>query len=290
MSKPKGCTNLTAAQRATYVKLIAKQAESELTEREIGTLDHYVKKMERYADPELSSIGQSYLLKRYAFEKYRKRTAAIGLQRASVEKGTAMEAEAIQLLEEINKTAYIRPQESSKNEFLLGKCDAIDPKKEEIVETKVLWSMDTFMGNYKKLPIKIWYQVQGYMDVYNLKRAQVYYVIMNTPVHLLERERARIWQKYLFGEIDREKYEEENERFDLAYTYNTIPAKRRIINFEVDYCAAIFPKVYRRVERGRLWLAEHEKKHMASKKIITLAEEYINFVEATEEDNTEPNP
>ena len=290
MSKPKGCTNLTPAQRERYQKLLIKMTDGPLSEKDQATLEVYIKKMERWNDPELSSVAQAYLLKRYAFEKYRKRTAAIGVQRAHVAKGTELEGEALELLQEIHKTTFEIPTESSQNDYLLGRCDAIDRHKEEIIETKILWSMDTYMGNYKKLPVKVWYQVQGYMDVYNLKRAQVYYVILNTPVHLLERERARIWQKYQFGEIDKEKYDEENERFDLAYTCNTIPKKCRIINFEVNYCPEIFPAIYRRVERSRLWLADQEVRHMNAKKVVILNEDYLNIAPTIEENSAEYNP
>jgi hypothetical protein len=290
MSKPKNCTNLNPSQRSRYEKLVAKMADEALTDKEASTFDVFSKKISRFNDPELSAVAIKYLLRRYAFEKYRKRTAAIGVMRATIAKGTELESEAIQLVEELHDSKFEIPTESSRNNYLLGRCDAIDRSRSEIIETKVIWSMDTFMSNYKQLPTKVWYQVQGYMDIYQLRKAQVYYVILNTPIHLLERERAKIWEKYQYGEIDKEKYLEENERFDLAYTVNTIPKKRRFINFEVNYCPEVFSKIYRRVELARIWLAGQEVNHMNAKKIIISNEDYLNIAPTIEENSSEYNP
>lgn len=287
MSNPKSCTDLTPSQRSKLDKLILKSATEILTEKEAETVVFFQKKIARFSDPELSSVAIKYLLRRYAFEKYRKKTAAIGPQRSSIAKGTELEGEAIQFIQELHGTKLEIPENSTGNEFLFGKCDAIDRSRKEIIEAKVIWSMDTYMSNYRQLPKKVWYQVQGYMDIHQLERAQVYYVILNTPAHLLERERAKFWEKYQYGEIDKEKYLEESERFDLAYTINTIPKKRRFINFEVNYCPELFPKVYRRIEKARDWLAEQERRHMNAKKIIVLNEEYLNIGSSIEENNTE---
>lgn len=270
---------------------MAKIAANEpLSDKDKETLEVHNAKMARFYDPELSSVAEAYLLKRYAFDKYRKRTAAIGPQRSFIAKGTELESDAIELIEKLRKTTFEKPSESISNDFLLGKCDAIDRGKGEIIETKVLWSMDTYMGNYKKLPTKVWYQVQGYMDIYQLQKASVYYVILNTPPHLLEREFSRIWQRYQHGEINKEKYLEENERFDLAYSCTHIPAKRRVIHFEINYCHEVFPQIYRRVERSRLWLADQEVKHMNAKKVVVLNEDYLNIAEPTEENSTQSDP
>ena len=284
MSKPPKARDLTPKNRDDYNKLILKD---ELTDAEKKRLDFYVKKIEYFNDPDLSKTAIKHLMKRYAWDRYNNKIAATGTSRSPVAKGNQLEDEAIEMLSVFDKAKYKKITESRRNEYLLGCCDIFCSEQNKIIDVKTVWNINTFLPHLTDpLDKKYWYQMQGYLEVYNVPYGEVCYVLLNTPPHLIERERAKYTEKYVFGEIDRERYDEEMEKLDMAFSYDKIPAKRRIIRFVVDRYPEIMPVIYRRVERCRDWLNEFERKHVLTKKIITLPEIYAK----QQEDNPEPDP
>lgn len=283
LKNPKGCTNLTAKQRIIYDKLIAK--DGVFDEKEENTFKHYTDKINRFNDPELSQSAIKYLIKRYAWEKYNKKTAATGFMRSPAAKGNELEDEAVIMLSELDKVKYIKPEVSTSNNFILGKCDILCPEQNKIVDIKTAWNINTFLPCLTtQLSRQYWFQMQGYLEIYNADYGEVCFMLLNTPIHLVERERAKYTEKYVFGEINRERYDEEMEKLDLAFNYNKIPEKRRVIRYIINRCPEILPRIYQRVKRCREWLNHFEKVHLTNKRIVTLAEQFIN---AAKEDNTE---
>lgn len=285
LSRPKFCTDLTKSQKETYDKLVSMAALEELDDKGIERLLKLTTKKERYNNPELSQTCIKYLLKRYAWEKYNKKSAALSSGYSTVNKGNQLEDEGAELLSKHHKVKYIKPNSSCQNEYILGRCDLHTENKKVIVDIKTSWSIYSFLPNQVvKLDKRYWLQMQGYLDIYNADYGKVCYVLLNTPPHLVERERAKYTEKYVFGEITKERYEEEIEKFDLSFSYDKIPLKRRIIEFEVKRCPEIFPIIYKRVEKCREWMNEFERLHLSSKKILTLAEHYVG---EPKEDNIE---
>lgn len=286
MTRPVRCTDLTKAQAEKYPKLLLKE---ERTEKENQTLAVLTKKRERFLDPELSETAKKYLIRRYATDKYNKRRAVSGLQKPAVYKGTSLEDEAMQLLSKLHKIDYCRPKEPISNDFLLGKCDILCEEHKKIVEMKISWSADSFFPYlYTGLPASVWYQTQGYLELYNLDYAEVCYILVNTPKHLIDQDIANTFKRYTFGEISKEQFDLKIERAAAFYNYDNIPIKRRVITFEVHRTPEIISAIRRKVDLGRQWLNEFERKHMDGKKIITLPEEYTNV--QSEESNIESNP
>jgi len=131
-------------------------------------------------------------------------------------------------------------------------------------------------------------QMQAYLELYNLEFGEVCWVLLNTPPFLLERERTKFTEKYMTGEIDAEKFEENMERLDLNYDYSIIPNKRKIITFTVTRERGFMEKVYQKVKKCREYMAEFDKIHSDNKKIITLSEKYAaNFQEDNPESDTD---
>ncbi len=272
MTRPKGCTDLTTAQRAVYQKLSVKP---ELTEKEIETLNVLNAKIQRFNDPELSEAAKKYLIRRYSWEKYNRGTLPSEQKSSFVIKGNELEAEGINILRLRDNTDYEKPCDFVYNDFIFGRCDIVSKEKRRVIDVKVSWSIHSFLPNHiTKLSSKYWWQMQGYLDLYDADVAHVCYILLNTPAHLLERERARHTEKYLFGEIDCEKYEDEMEKCDLCYNYSKIPKKRKIITFEVEREPELMKKVYQKVEKCRLWLSEFDRLHSSNKKIITSVADY----------------
>lgn len=285
MSRPKPCRNLTVRQRSDYEKL---KSATDLSEKDQQKLDHLLAKMAYYEDPVLSQSAIKFLVKRYAWEKYHRRTASTGKFRSPVAKGNQLEDEAIEMISRVDGIAYSKQEDFASNEYLIGHCDVLCVDHNKIIDIKTAWSINNFMPHHvNKLERKYWMQMQGYMELYGMDNAEVCQVLLNTPPHLIERERAKYTEKYVFGEIDREKYDEEMEKLDLAFGYGKIPERRRIITYHIKRCPEVIQKIYKRVERCRVWLNEFERIHVNNKKIITLTEQYVNG--EPPEDNSEPD-
>lgn len=284
MAKPREARDLNAKQKLEYETLRQKE---DLTEKEIGRLNFYTNKVQYFNDPPLSKTAIKYLMKRYAWDRYNNKIAATGVARSPVAKGNQLEDEAIAMLSDFDKANYKKITESKSNDYLLGCCDIFCSEQDKIIDVKTVWNINTFLPHLTDpLDKKYWYQMQGYLEVYNVSHGEVCYVLLNTPPHLIERERAKYTEKYVFGEIDRERYDEEMEKLDMAFSYDKIPNRRRIIRFVVERHPDIMPIIYHRVEKCRVWLNEFERKHVLNKKIITLPEVYAK----QQEDNPEPDP
>lgn len=284
MSRPKGCTDLTPAQKETVAKLSLKD---EFNEKETRTLEVLMAKKERFNNPELSVAAKKYMITRYSWDKYNCGTLSVNDKASSLVKGNELEADAIKMLSKRDRTKYIRGDEFISNDFIFGRCDIYSPERKKVVDIKVSWGIHSYLPNHiTELSTKYWMQMQAYLDLYDLDKGEVCWVLLNTPLFLLDREKTKFTEKYMTGEIDAEKFEENMERLDLNYDYSKIPNSRKIITFVVNRERGFMEKVYKKVEKCREWMAEFDKIHSDNKKIITLSEKYAsNF----QEDNTEYN-
>lgn len=284
MARPKGCTDLTTSQKEKFAVL---QTRDDLKDHEKKTLEILTAKKERFNNPELSMAAKKYMITRYSWEKYNRGTLSVNDKTSCLVKGNELEADAIKMLSKRDRTKYKKGEEFISNDFIFGKCDIYSPQRKKVVDIKVSWGIHSYLPNHiTELSTKYWMQMQAYLELYNLDFGEICWVLLNTPLFLLDRERNRFTEKYMTGEIDAEKFEENMERLDLNYDYSQIPTTRKIITFAVEREKGFMEKVYQKVEKCRVWLAEFDKIHSDNKKIITLSDKYVaTFIE----DNTEPD-
>ena len=284
VSRPRGYNDLTKKDVQKRDKLLSKE---EKTQEDLDELEFYRLKHENYLFPPLSEAAKDYLVEQYSKEKYNIRRASLGgLLSPTVRKGIALESEGVELVSFLDKIKYERPTDPSNNEYLIGRCDAINPINNKLIDIKVSWNAYNFMSNRKdnKLSFYNWCQMQGYLELYGLNHGQVCFVLVNTPQHLIDQEQATLFKKYTFGEINREKYEQELEKYDSIFDYSKIPINKRVIRFEVEKQPDFIDFVYKKVQMGRDFLNEFERNFLSNKNIITLREDYFDI--DTEEDNT----
>jgi len=288
MSKPKGFNDLNAADKRTIEKILKNEFK---TEKELKKLRELHDKRNNYLNPPILSEGaKNYLIGRYAFEKYNARTPKSYLlekQRPCVTKGVTLESKGIEIVSYLDKKEYKRPESFLENDYLIGVCDALclnDDKS--IIDVKTSWNAANFMSirRKNKLSFAHWAQMQGYLELYGIESGIVCFVLVNTPDNLIEQERILCTKKYIFGEIDREKYEEEQEKFDSIYNFDKIPLNKRVIRFEVKRNRDFIKLVEKRVELCREYLNEFERLFLLNKNVVTSIEDYSNV--EVEEDNT----
>jgi hypothetical protein len=265
-----------------YERLL--NSEKEKSEQDID----YIKKMDDKIailnDPPLSKTAINALVKKYGRIVYNKKTASTGDPMAFLKKGTDMEVEAVELLSKIDKADYSLVTENTENDYLLGRCDIYCPQKDKVIDTKVSWNVNSFLNSRTtKFSPKYWYQMQGYMELYNVNEAEVVFLLLNTPPELIEREKIKIVNKFMIGEIDRDKYELDIENIESAFTYSSIPLKKRHFRYKIKREPQVFSTVYKKVEKARVWLRQFEQDMKTN--IFVLPSD--NYVKQTEEDNTE---
>jgi hypothetical protein len=287
LSYPRSLRPFTERQLLRLQKL---KQKDELTDKEKSSLDYFIEKSHKLADPPLSKTAINFLTRRFAYEKYAKFTASKGKAPAWSEKGNILEQEGIELLSKLDKITYCKNIETVTNDFLVGKCDVYSPERNIILDIKVAWNINTFLSTLNA-PLKAiyWYQMQGYLELYKLQFGEICFCLLSTPEDMVERERLKLLNKYVFGEIDREDFDKNMEALNLSMSYGRIPIKKRVIRFRVNRDESIMQQVYKKVQRCREWLNEFETKHPNGKHIVTLSETYAKFQEDDIEfDPTEP--
>lgn len=274
MAKPKGCTDLTKGQYEEYNKLLG---IDDLTEKQKNTFKVLSTKRQRWIDPKLSKVAINHLIRRYGFDKYNKRMASVANKQSHLVKGNELEDESISIISGIDRIDYIKCKEVINNGYLLGVCDIISPKGDKLIDVKTSWNINTFLPYLNStLDRSYWFQMQGYLELYNVEVGEICFVLINTPQYLVDRERLKYTEKYLFGEISRERYDEEISRLELAFNYNKIPTKTKVIRFNIARCREVIPLIYRKVDKCRIWLNEFEQVHISNKVLYTSSDLYIH--------------
>jgi hypothetical protein len=109
-----------------------------------------------------------------------------------MDKGLALEDEAIALLNRVRFKSYVKNTERRMSEFLTGECDIYVPGVKTI-DTKVAWSLDTFPGWSEDAhdPLYEW-QGRSYMKLWDVPEHEVTFIMLDTPDDLRKWEQPEL--------------------------------------------------------------------------------------------------
>lgn len=282
-SIPKGVTFPSKQDMKKYDRFM--NSDEDKNEEELEFLKKIDFRIEQYKDPPLSKTSTSALIRQYGWLVYNKKVAPKGDSLSFLKKGTDMEAEAVELLSKIDKQDYSLCLDKIENDYLIGRCDICHAKQDKIIDTKISWNVNSFLkSRTTPLSAKYWYQMQGYMELYNVSKAEVVFLLLNTPPELIEREKIKLLNRFIIGEIDRDKYELDMSNIDSAFTYGNLPIKRRHFRFQLKREPMVFDKVYSKVEKARLWMQDFEQE-MGSNIFVIPSDKYFE----SDKNNIEPD-
>lgn len=162
-------------------------------------------------------------------------------------KGILQEQEAIDLLNAFNFSTFEKNEKFFENDFMTGTPDIISDKK--IIDIKCSWDFSTFPIFDKELKNKnYFYQMQGYMALTGCTNAQVVYVLVNTPLFLIEREARGMSADFGcdYDEVLAETIEN--------MTYDDVEIENRIKIFEVERDDDVIAEIEQRVLECRTFL------------------------------------
>ena len=168
-----------------------------------------------------------------------------------VEKGLAVEDTSIQFYSNVKGGFYSKNEEFYVNEFISGSPDIVSDK---IIDIKSSWNAHTFPFKDDPLNKDYFAQVQGYMWLTGLKEAVVAFVLIDTPVQLIEDEKRRIsWKMGMVSDLNPE-YLKACEEIEQNHTFSHIPDLERVIEYEVRYDEEYIEKLKSRILECRNYL------------------------------------
>lgn len=178
----------------------------------------------------LGKTGESYLKEWAKQELYGRRK---DISSKYLTKGLEMEDEAIELLsnELFDGALMFKNEAFFESDYFTGTPDLIFDNK--IIDIKCSWDCFTFPLFENDLPTKdYFYQMQIYMDLVGLEKAEVIYCLMNTP------------QDLLYGQ-------DEN-----LHKYDNLDPKLRLKRFEILKDEKVIDKLKSRVLESREYLKQ----------------------------------
>jgi len=148
-----------------------------------------------------------------------------------IRKGLHCEEESIEVYALANDINFaVKNSKHYNNEFFTGTPDLIVDEK--VVDIKTSWDCFTFPLFDLEMPTKGYYwQLQVYMELLGLDKAELVYVLVNTPEMLQ------------YDEID-------------SLDYTTFDMKYRVKTFEIERNQEDIDKLYARVKECREYIEE----------------------------------
>lgn len=199
---------------------------------------------------ELSETAKGHCLECWIEHRYGRRKE---ISSKYTEKGTAVEEDAITLYSVVTMKYHKKNSDQINNDFFIGTPDFFDGesilKADKINDIKSSWDIFTFYEVLYK-PIKKDYECQlnGYMDISGASEAALIYCLVNTPEHLIEREKYYVASK--MGLIDAEtnpEYVAKAAQIEKNMRFDDIPMKERYIEFTLQRDNDLIQKMRDRV-------------------------------------------
>jgi len=152
----------------------------------------------RDATPELSDTAKNYVKR--VWLKYEKGIVK-NIKNKFLDKGLYQEEESISLLTEVEKIAYSKNEERKENDYFTGECDIFKDfgDKKIVIDTKTCWDAETFINAKPSLDNII--QGDVYMELWDCDEFHLKFCLVDTPEHLVQREKDLEKWKYFSGDM-----------------------------------------------------------------------------------------
>lgn len=215
----------------------------------VEDLNKQIADLEPYKDDiTLSDTALTYLNAVFIQEKYGRIKE---ISNKFTEKGNYAEEDSLSLLTEVEAKLYTKNKESLKNEWVQGTPDLILPDLVRDIKTK--WDIWGFMNERGENPDYYW-QLQAYMWLTGIKRAELVYTLVNTPEHLIYAE----FSKQMYRDAIEDGSQEQTDmeaKVTKNMTYDDIGKAERVKIFAFEFNQADIELAKRYIKAGREYLA-----------------------------------
>lgn len=269
---------LTENQESTYNDFTERKNGNgrPLTDKQLTVWADLHKK--KNAEPELTNSSKKWL-EQLVWEELTGRSTAI--KSKYLDKGIQSEEKSLTLYSSNKESLVLKNKERKNNDFFTGECDIARYKVRDI---KSSWSFQTFPLTSVEIPNKDYeWQLDVYMDLFDYKRAELIYCLVDTPFKLIEDELRRLDWKFnimdMAGDIRKEHIglvvetvsnllftfkgvedfckQSSSIKIEWFNDFKEIPEELRIKIFKMNYC---------------------EKRNSQLKQMVQIAREYMNYV------------
>lgn len=160
-----------------------------------------------------------------------------------IEKGVVSEQAAIDYLNSVYRTDFKKNNKQFVSDYMSGTPDIISETK--IIDIKCSYDIETHISNMvqEELPKQYYYQLQTYMELCGVPSADVVYVLMPTPEHILQKQARSLEYKYADYDTCLNELLKQNEAI------LNIPEHMRIKSFSVLHDDNFLKEFFERYEK-----------------------------------------
>ena len=209
------------------------------------------------AKPTLSPGAKTYLkelFKEITFQRSKE------LKSKYLDKGIVCEKDSIEAMKMFYGEDFQKNTVRFENEWFTGEPDIING--DEVIDVKSSWDYETFPMFDEELENQTYYwQIQAYMDLLELQKGRVIYVLNDTPEEIIYEEKRRVsWQLGLINEELKFDLPEDLEfEIERNLRYEDIPTEARIKEFTVVRNEKDIALVKEMVQLARLYMVDLSK-------------------------------
>lgn len=275
MTEPQGDSNLVKWQKAAqkHSDMIA-NAPARYNKDGVTESKHYLKWQEKgleqtkivqelYAikdEVQLSEGAKTHLLDIWVSETKRRKS---DINSKYIEKGLAVEEDAITLYSRLKKTFFKKNETHLFNAYIKGTPDLFTGESigsaKRIHDVKSSWSANTFYRTFTKKINELYYwQGVGYMWLTGADFFDLVYCLVNTPAPLIEAEKRQLWYKLGQPDDADENWILAQQAIDRNMIFDDIPMNERKLEYTIE--------------------RKQEDIDLLTKKIVA-AREYLNWLD-----------
>jgi hypothetical protein len=212
----------------------------------------------------LSKTARTHLVEVYIRQQY---GVEKPLDNKYVRKGIEAEEEGITLLSLVDKKFYTKNDIRKENDFITGECDIDDD--EIIIDTKLSYDYFSFIPKLiESIDDNYWYQMQGYMWLWNKKKARIAYCLVDTPDSIIEEQKMWLLKKFPDAVTSLDPaYESACRKLEASMRFNHVPIEQRVISHYVERDESVIEQIPQKVTKAREFLAELYELHINQNKL-----------------------
>lgn len=210
----------------------------------------------------LSATAKSHLIEVYARELWGVETE---LHVKPIKKGRLCESDAITTLSRLDKRLYIKNDERKDNPWISGECDIDNEPDDEVIDIKVPVDAISFLSNVMGgVDRDHELQLQGYMWLWNRKKARVCYVLEDMPDSLIEGEKYSLLRQLDVATEESPEFKKAWAKRLTNLKFSHLPIEQRVIAHSITRDEEVIEKIPAKVEKAREFLAEFHEKHLSA--------------------------
>ncbi len=254
-----GCGNLmvtiglTDNQKSKLTELSDRKSDPKakpLTANMVNELSELERKLN---NPEIPDGLQKYLTEYYIQYHYGRTKK---LENNYITKGLEVEKMSLNLYDVVcNKLGKTLEEnhERFNNEYITGRPDVF--KGDVVLDLKSSWDIYTFYDSMPKVNKTYYWQLQAYMALTGLQKAELAYCLIDTPLALIHDEQRRLQWKMNAMDNDPE-YVKACEEIEFNHQYPDIPKEKRVHVHYIERNDQDIQALYDRVRFCRNWINE----------------------------------